>query len=108
MPKFYFDGRRTGHGAYTTAHGSTFNASKTGNHWTEVVEANVGDIIKLTDISNTGKHQCRIYRVGYDGLDRLIAPELKPEPHLIDVTTEYRYDNQPDVCPVCDREIPEF
>jgi hypothetical protein len=83
--KHYFDCRSTGQGAYTSAGGRRFDVSRTGNHWREVVEAAPGEKILLTDISNSGKHNCKVFEVDVDG-------------QLIDVT----YQPNPDVCPVCD------
>lgn len=66
--KFEFDCRQTGMGAYTTAGGRAYGHSKTGAHWQEEVEANEGDLIHLTDISNSGHHNCVTYQVVHGDL----------------------------------------
>lgn len=50
--------RSTGMGAHTTMRGKIYDQSKTGNHWMEVVDLNEGEEVGVTDISNSGKHNC--------------------------------------------------
>ena len=83
--KYYFEGRATGRGAYTSAGGRQFEVSRSGNHWREVVDAEVGGRIYLVDISNSGKHDCRVLEVQGDGSLITVA---QPEQEW---------------CPVCDR-----
>lgn len=70
--KIIIQGRSTGRGAFTSAGFPKVNMSKTGNHWEEVLEGEVGDEFMLTDITNSGKHECRRCRItgeGYYGYD---------------------------------------
>ena len=71
--RFTFECRATGMGALTTASGRAYGHSKTGNHWTEEVLAEEGQEIHLTDISNSGHHNCQTYRVLADGSLETIA-----------------------------------
>ena len=63
--KHYFtlDCRSTGRGAYTTMNGERFDISRTGNHWRERLHVETGDEIEIIDVSNSGKHNCRLVRV---------------------------------------------
>lgn len=54
----YLECRSTGRGAYTSAGGQRFAQSGTGNHWREEVAGPVGREFVVTDISNSGKHEC--------------------------------------------------
>lgn len=83
--EFTFEGRSTGKGAYTSVGGRRFAMSKSGNHWREVVDAEVGDIITVIDISNTGKHHCHRYEVAGENLLNVVE---FAQPH--------------DLCPICE------
>lgn len=63
----YIGCRRTGRGAYTTAHGEVVERSGTGNHWTEKVVLSPGGKVPVTDISNTGKHRCYMLSIDESG-----------------------------------------
>jgi len=54
----YIDCRRTRRGALTTASGEVVDRSGTGSHWTEKLVLESGDRVPVTDISNSGKHNC--------------------------------------------------
>jgi len=54
----YIDCRRTRGGALTTAGGEVIESSGTGRHWTEKLLLESGKRIPVTDISNSGKHNC--------------------------------------------------
>ena len=86
---FVLDCRDTGRGAFTTMNGEKFAVSKTGNHWTERIPVQVGDNVTITDISNSGKHNCRIIQI------TKVTPEI-----------EYRIVRQADPyaaeCPICE------
>lgn len=58
MSRVAIEGRKTGMGAYTTAHGRVVSSSKTGRHWVEIVEGPIGKEFEVIDISNSGKHHC--------------------------------------------------
>ena len=88
---FVLEGRSTSKGAYTTMNGERFEFSKSGTHWMERKPVNVGDKIYITDISNSGKHYCRIIRITE------IDPEVKYE--IVEQADEHT-----DICPVCDRK----
>lgn len=57
--KFRLECRSTGVGALTTMDGEQFNASRSGNHWEEVIDVPVGERFYVVDISGSGKHRCR-------------------------------------------------
>lgn len=64
MPEkcFVISGRSTGMGAFTTAYGEVIRQSKTGKHWDEKVYLGEGETVKLIDITNSGKHHCRLLK----------------------------------------------
>ena len=68
MPRFTFECRNTGSGAFTTAGGTRWGGSRTGNHWMETVVVEIGQEIHLTDISNSGHHNCITYMVNAEGI----------------------------------------
>jgi hypothetical protein len=39
------------------------NESRTGNHWDEIVIGPIGYEFVITDITNSGKHQCSKVRI---------------------------------------------
>jgi len=90
--KYYLSCRQTGKGAYTTMCGEQFNVSRTGNHWEEVLIVGVGDIIVITDISNTGNHNCRKLRV------TAVNPDGSVETEIIQ---RYDYQRDREYCPIC-------
>lgn len=57
--RFVLECRDTGMGAYTSMGGEEFNISRSGRHWSEVVELAPGESVNIKDISNSGKHRCR-------------------------------------------------
>lgn len=93
---FYLPCRNTRRGAYTTMDGEVVRSSRTGNHWVERKEVDIGDIITIIDITNSGKHNCRKLEViGFD-------PEA-PEEEKVKTKTLVKADPYGVVCPICDR-----
>jgi len=90
--KFYLACRETRRGAYTTMGGKRFDFSRSGNHWQEVVEVGVGDLIEITDISNSGKHNCRRLRVTKVNADGTVETEI---------AEAYDYYRDREHCPIC-------
>lgn len=59
--------RFTGAGAYTSANCPKTAASKSGKHWTEIQWVRQETPLLVTDISNSGKHNCYHIKVTEDG-----------------------------------------
>jgi hypothetical protein len=60
-------------GALTTMNGEVIERSRTGRHWTERREVDLGDEFDIINISNSGKHSCHRVRVIQ------LEPEVKTE-----------------------------
>ena len=74
--------RRTGAGAFTTAHCPRVNISGTGKHWQEQQQlAPTDQPLLVVNITNSGKHKCFRIKVKNDGSIVTLSNNRMIDPH---------------------------